>query len=264
MKKLILVKLGGSLITDKLRPYVARPAIIRRLAREIKTAWDKGFRFVVAHGSGSFGHTSAVEYRTADGIRKKEDVFGLAVVQQDAIKINRIVNKIFLQEGLPCLSFIPSSFTSARDKKLDKIFVRPIIQALKIGALPLVFGDVILDKKLGCCIFSGEVTLSNLIKPLTTAGFKITKAIQCGITKGVYDEKGKMVPTITNDSLSCLVEALGDSDGADVTGGVKHKIEECLKMANSGIDSLIIDGRRRGELLKAIVGRKVKGTVVTK
>lgn len=264
MKKLILVKLGGSLITNKLKPYAARPVTIRRLAKEIKTAWVKGFRFVVSHGSGSFGHTSATKYHTAEGIKKKGDVFGLAVVQQDAIKIDRIVNEIFLEESLPCLSFIPSSFTLAKNKKLDKIFVEPIIQALKIDALPLVFGDVILDKKIGCCIFSGEVTLDNLIKPLTRAGLEIVKTIQCGITKGVYDEKGRTVPIITKESSSYLAKAFGGSDGADVTGGMEHKIKECLKMADSGIDSLIIDGRKKGELLKAILGKKVKGTVVTK
>lgn len=106
MKELVLIKLGGSVITDKSQPYTAKSEVISFLAQEIKEAWDKGFRFIVSHGSGSFGHTSAAKYQTALGIKKKEDVFSLAIVQQDAIAINRIVNKFFLGESLPVLRLL--------------------------------------------------------------------------------------------------------------------------------------------------------------
>jgi len=125
MKELVLVKLGGSLITNKSKPYVANLAAIRRLVEEIKFCWEKGYRFVISHGSGSFGHTSAAKHKTAEGITNKEDVCGMGVVQQDAIAINRIVSKIFLKESLPVLSFIPSSFAFADDKKLEEIFSLP-------------------------------------------------------------------------------------------------------------------------------------------
>jgi len=147
MKELILIKLGGSLITNK----------------------------------------------------NNRSVYGLAIVQRDAFKINRIVNEIFLEIGLPVLSFMPSSFTFAQNKKLNKLFTDPIIKALEIGALPLVLGDIILDKKNGCCIFSGETTLDNLIIPLQKAGYSIKKVIQCGITEGIYDDKGKTIPLITDN-----------------------------------------------------------------
>lgn len=259
---LVLVKLGGSLITDKNKPYTAKPKIIRRLAKEVKICWNRGFRFLISHGSGSFGHTSSAKYKTAQGIRNKKDVYGLAVVQQDALMINRIVNKIFLEEKLPVLSFVPSSFTMANNKNLSDIFAEPIIQALMIDALPLVFGDVILDKKLGCCIFSGEKTLDNLIKPLTKAGFKFEKIIHCGTTDGVYDEKGRMIPLITKNSFVKLKKAIGLSESTDVTGGILHKVRESLEIAKWGIKSLIINSKTPGNLKKAILGKKVKGTLI--
>lgn len=262
MKKIALVKLGGSIITDKSRPYTARPEIIKSLAKEIKKTWDRGHRFVIAHGGGSFSHTSASQYQTHEGIKKPADVFGLAVVQQDALKINRIVNEIFLAEGLPVLSFIPSSFTLARNRSLEDIFARPIIQALKIGALPLVFGDVILDKDLGCCIYSGEATLDNLIRPLLQAGFEIDKVIQCGDTDGVYDEEGKTIAKIGLQSFAEWKQLFGGSGATDVTGGMRHKIEESLKMAEMGIDSLIINGGKVDNLLRAILGKDAGGTLI--
>jgi len=263
-KELILVKLGGSLITAKNKPYKAKPAIIRRLAKEIKAGWKKGVYFLIAHGSGSFGHTSAAKYQTADGIKKKKDVFGLAVVQQDAFQINSLVNKIFIEEGLPILSFVPSSFTLAHGKKLKRIFIEPIIQALKVGALPLVFGDVILDEKNGCCIFSGETTLDNLIAPLTSASYKITKIIQAGMTDGVYDERGETIPVITPNSLHHFKKAIGSSQATDVTGGMLHKVEESLEIASKrGIETVIINGSLANRLRKAILGKIIQGTLIT-
>jgi len=264
MKKIILIKLGGSIITDKSKPYTSRTEVIKDLAGQIKSAWNKGYRFIISHGSGSFGHTSASKYKTAEGLINKQSVYGLAVVQQDALAINRIVNKIFLEEGLPVLSFVPSSFSFAGNSQLSTIFVEPIIEALKIDALPLVFGDVIIDRVLGCCIFSGETTLDNLISPLIKAGYVIKRIIQAGNTDGVYDREGKTVPRIDNKNFTDIKKLIGSSGSADVTGGMLHKIEESLKMAEKSIDCLIINGEKKKALLKAILGEPVQGTLVTK
>ncbi len=263
MPKLTLIKLGGSVITDKNKPYTAKPETIRRLAREIKAARKKGHLFLISHGSGSFGHTSAAKYGIAEGIKEKKGVYGLAVVQEDALAINRIVSDIFLKEGLPVLSFVPSSFSLAERKKLTAIFVSPIIEALRLEALPLVFGDIILDSRKGSCIFSAEKTLDNLIPPLLKAGFKIEKVIQASSTDGVYDEEGKAIPKITPASFKKLKKVIGGSRTTDVTGGMLHKIEESLRMAEQGIENLIINGEKEGNLLKAILGEKVEGTLIS-
>lgn len=262
MKNLILIKLGGSLITDKSRPYTARPAVIRNLAKQIKILWDDGYRFVIAHGGGSFPHISAAKYKTVEGIKKEEDIYGLAVVQQDALAINRIVNQIFLKEKLPVLSFAPSSFSLAKNGRRWKIFGEPVIWALKIKALPLVFGDVVLDCKKGCAIFSGEVTLNNLISPLKKAGYRIKEIIFCGITDGVYDLKGKTIKKINQETFRCWSKNLHRPETVDVTGGMDHKVRESLAAAKLGVPSLIINGFRKNELYRAVKGWPTKGTFV--
>jgi isopentenyl phosphate kinase len=262
MRKLILIKFGGSLITDKTKPYTSKPGTISRLAKEIKKAEASGYKILISHGSGSFGHTLASKYKTADGIKKKEDVLGLCLVQQDAIAINRIVNKIFLENKINCLSFFPSSFSLARNKNLESIFVGPIITALKHDIIPIVFGDIILDAKLGCCIFSGEVTLNNLSSELIKRGFKIEKIIYCGITDGVYDAEGKTISVLNPKKFRELKQEIGASDGIDVTGGMAHKVDEAIKMAKRGIETLIINGRIVGNLEKAILGQETKGTLI--
>lgn len=263
MKKLILVKLGGSLITDKNKPYTSKPKIISRLAKEIKKAHFLGHKIVVSHGSGSFGHTLASKYKTVDGIKKKRDIYGLCLVQQDAIAINRIVNEIFLKNKINCLSFVPSSFSFAEDKKLKAIFVEPIVAALRINVVPIVFGDIILDEKTGCCIFSGEATLDNLSSELRKRGFKIEKVIQCGTTNGVYDAHGQTIPKITSKSFGKFKSFILGAGGVDVTGGMLHKVEESLRIAKSGVDVYIVNGREKDNLYQAIISRPKLGTLIT-
>ena len=70
--EVVLVKLGGSLITDKRQPETAREDVIERLAGELAELGQDGVRLVLGHGSGSFGHhkpiTVEVE-RTAGPLR---------------------------------------------------------------------------------------------------------------------------------------------------------------------------------------------------
>ena len=70
MSELVLLKLGGSVITDKSQPFTAREDTIRRLGREIRQALEDqpNLRLVLGHGSGSFGHVVAQNYRTREGI----------------------------------------------------------------------------------------------------------------------------------------------------------------------------------------------------
>ena len=55
--ELVFLKLGGSLITEKSRPYTPRHDVIERLAREIERARGegRGVRLLLGHGGGAVG-----------------------------------------------------------------------------------------------------------------------------------------------------------------------------------------------------------------
>src|SRR5262245_34803742 len=91
MPDAILLKLGGSLITDKRRPGVARPEVITRLAEEVARAARGPARLVVGHGSGSFGHVAAARYHLAKGLRETGQLPGVSRTQARAGQLNRRV-----------------------------------------------------------------------------------------------------------------------------------------------------------------------------
>ena len=91
--ELVFVKLGGSVITDKLRPSTAQPDVIRQLAGELKAALvaSPDLRVLLGHGSGSFGHIPAQEHRVRQGIPPGADWWGYAETGAIAARLNRIV-----------------------------------------------------------------------------------------------------------------------------------------------------------------------------
>jgi isopentenyl phosphate kinase len=48
----------------------------------------------------------------------------------------------------------------------------------------------------------------------------------------------------------------------DVTGGMKNKVEELLRLAKSGIESEIVNANKRGVLKRLVAGERGLGTVI--
>ena len=66
---MFIVKLGGSVITDKSRENSFKQEIANRLSREIKNANKKS---IIIHGAGSFGHILAKKYNLDQGFKSDE------------------------------------------------------------------------------------------------------------------------------------------------------------------------------------------------
>ena len=263
MEKLILVKLGGSIITNKSKEYFAREENITRFAREIKLALNEAnIKIIVGHGAGSFAHTPASVYKTKEGLIAKNSLFGMGVTEEAARRLNGIVVKKFVGEKLPVYTFSPGSFIISDAKVYSKSYIDPIIKALEIGIVPIVHGDVVLDIKMGFTIFSTEKILSILANRMKK-NYEI-KMIYVTDVDGVHDERGEVIPVITNKNFDQLKSSIDGAKGVDVTGGMLHKVEEALFLAKkTGIKTQIINGKRPGLLKNVILGKKVGGTIIS-
>jgi len=263
VKKLILIKLGGSVITDKSKPFVAKPDVIKRLVGEIIQAKKvyKG-KILIGHGSGSFGHTVAAKYKTQEGMVGKDSLKGFSLTAEAAVKINRVVIRQCLNQALPVASFSPLSFIYAKEGKPLFVLTSQIKKALEIGLIPVIYGDVVMDETVGFCIYSGEKILDLLAIKLLKY-YKIDKIIMVGGTDGVLDEEGKTIVNITSRNYSGIKKSLSGSKAVDVTGGMLHKVEESLNLAvREKISTVIINGNKRDNLMKEILGKDVVSTTI--
>ena len=223
----VFLKLGGSLITDKTRPYTARREIISRLAGKVRQALDAApdLRLLIGHGSGSFGHWAAKPHGTRQGVHTPAQWRGYAKVAAAAARLNRIVTDRFLNAGVPVLSLQPSASARCHDGVLEHLDTRPIHAALAQGLVPLVYGDVALDDVRGGTIISTEDIFLYLADNLHPA-----RILLLGQVPGVLGPDGTVVPNVTPADLPALRAVLDGSVGVDVTGGMADKVARMVEL----------------------------------
>ncbi len=260
---LVLVKLGGSLITRKGRERSARREVIRRLASEILRARSRlGVRILLGHGSGGFGHRAAKSAGLRGGLRSGRQLEGVGLTQLRARELHQIVLASLVEAGVRPFSLAPSSFLVLRDRRPLHVFADAAAEALRRGLLPVVYGDVAADLKRGAAVCSTETALASLGRALATRRFRLVRALWLGDTDGVYDARGRTVEELTAATWRGLRPAVRADPAADVTGGMAHRVEVALSLARMGVESWILDGRPEGSLYEALLGHRPGGTVV--
>ncbi|MGH7204086.1 MAG: isopentenyl phosphate kinase [Candidatus Levyibacteriota bacterium] len=255
-QELLGLKIGGSVITDKAVPYKAKRDVIRSIAKSLKAV---EMPLLIAHGSGSFGHTSAQKYGGKNGYTHK---WGIAKVARDAQEINRILMDIFIEEGLPVISFSPRSLLLTEEGRPVQFLFAPIEEALKQGLIPVMYGDVIWDTKQKTTIFSGETLLNLICQHLQRQDYQISDIIQLCNVPGVLDERKQIIPEINQKNWSTVKDNVISLQVADVTGGMSHKIEDALVMTGYGIKTMITHSNSVVFLQEFFEGKYVKGTLI--
>lgn len=262
-RELVLVKLGGSLITDKTRPETPRPEVIARLASEVKEATgDEDVRLIIGHGSGSFGHVAAQRHRIQEGVDHCGQLVGVSATQEQASKLHRLVIAALRDAGVAAFSLAPSSFVLAADGEPEQLWPEPLLAALRLGLVPVVFGDVVMDRQRGATICSTEALFRALVPALGSRGRFVQRVVWLGETDGIYDSQGKTIAEISTRDLGKVLEGLAGAAGIDVTGGIRHRLDTAGILADQGIGSWIGNGQRPGALVEALRGENRHGTLI--
>ena len=262
--ELIFLKLGGSLITQKDKPFTENKEIIERIAKEIHQARKKKpFKLLIGNGGGSYPHVPAKKYRTTEGIINKDSLKGIAEVQDAASRLNRIIVRALLDAGENAISIQPSSIALTKNSRIVEFHTKPLEMFLEKNMVPVVYGDVGLDLEQGCSIISTEELFVFLAKKIKPKGI-----VSAGIVDGVFtadpfkNPEVKLISEITLKNYPKIKKMLSGSAGIDVTGGMLLKVERYLELAEIGINSYIISGLAKNRLKKALLGEKVKGTII--
>lgn len=251
MAELILIKLGGSVLTDKAGREAVRPAVLRRLCAELAAGMPQGV--VVGHGSGSFGHRAAIEHECPDGVFTESQASAAAATREAALRLHGLVLEALEGAGVRARSVPPAEWCHWRAGELQAD-PEPVRRALAAGTVPLVMGDVIPRFEGGSRIASTESVLLAVAEHLV-----VERAIWVGETDGILDREGRTLPTLTaNNQLHFEIPA-----GADVTGGMARRWEAVRSLAACGVESLLVNGLREGQLATALAGDPVIGTRVT-
>ncbi len=267
MDELVFLKLGGSLITDKTRPYTIRPQTLARLASEIAAALrqNPGLGLVLGHGSGSFGHTAAKEYRTREGLPHPSPQTywqGFAEVWYQAAQLNRLVMEALHAAKIPALALSPAASVTARGGQVQAWDLTPIKAALQAGLVPVIYGDVIFDEVRGGTILSTEDLFVHLARHL-----RPNRILLAGLEAGVWADfpaRTRLLNEIRPEVLETNRTGFGSPAGADVTGGMLAKVELMLALIRElpALKVHIFSGDVEGAVEQALNGMP-SGTVIS-
>jgi len=253
---LIFLKLGGSLITEKTRPYTARTEKIDELIGQIKAALskDSALQLVLGHGSGSFGHHAASQFDTHLGVSGPAAWHGFAEVWYQASRLNRIVIDALHRAGLPVVTFSPAASVTAHDGKVFIWDTYPLRSALSNGLVPVIHGDVVFDEIRGGTILSTETLFSHLARELKPA-----RILLAGLEAGVWADfpaRTHLIESIIPGDSAHGLGGLGEASGADVTGGMRSKVLDMLALVEQvpGLEGLIFSGESSETLGRALAG----------
>ena len=248
MSERILLKLGGSVITDKTADCAIDYDQLSLVASAISRV--NAGPLVIIHGDGSCGHPEAKRYRLDEGaVAGQTD--RIYITHQTVSRLNDAVVGTLRQMGIPAAGIHPFHTAVADKGRLLSFECRHLEKMLMLGMVPVIHGDVVMDLSQGACIVSGD----QLVRYLAVA-LGINRVGLATDVPGVLDG-GRVVPVITSALVSAL--QIGSSMHTDVTGGMRGKMNELLGLAEAGIGSEIFHVSRIGDFL---AGTGTGGTTV--
>jgi len=258
---MIIVKLGGSVFSDKAgEPENFREEVVRSIAEEIKEFYP-GEDFIVVHGGGSFGHPEAKKYELREGLlglsedalfwRKK----GFSLTHHAMLRASMKIVEAFIETGLPAVSVSSSSVFLMDADRVVYGDVEPVRKLIETGFIPALFGDVAVDLERGVDILSGDQIVTYLTKL-----FRPRKVIFLMNVDGIYDGRpgeGRLLFEILPENIDAIIKRLEGGAKApgekDVTGGIINKLREAKEIARFS-EVWFVNGLVPGRLSGAIRG----------
>jgi isopentenyl phosphate kinase len=246
----VLLKLGGSVITDKAANGIIRSGEIEKIAETI--AGREGMSLVIVHGAGSCGHPEARRYQVSSGV-SAENREAIYVTHMAVRRLNDAIVMALRSAGVEAVGVQPLSACFADKGRLISCECRPLECMLRLGIIPVLHGDMVMDHTSGACVVSGD----QLVRVLSTS-LGMNRIGLATDVPGVFSD-GRVLPEITPAMVGTLT--LGDSNHIDVTGGMRGKVKELCQLAESGIPSDIFHVSRIGDFLDGIPhgGTRVRG-----
>jgi isopentenyl phosphate kinase len=249
-----ILKIGGSVLTDKNKASAARPGEIARIAREIGEGPDTGL--VLIHGAGSFGHHQAHEYNLTGGLTDWS-IKGILPTHNAVASLSRMVVEALQMSGVDALPVHPLSCCTLDNGRIAQLYLGSINIMLRSGIMPVLHGDVAMDTSKGVGVLSGDQLVLCLARDL--------KADRVGIgtnVDGVLDNSGKVIREITPANIKEVKTLLSGSGGVDVTGGMLGKITELMTLAEAGIPSRVFNAETPGNVEKFLKNDLKEGTFI--
>ncbi len=259
--KPIVVKLGGSVVTAKEKTFTPNIPSINRIVKEIAEA--RLDSLILIHGGGSFGHPVAREYQIVEGYKTPSQKIGFSKTRQAMMALNKLVIDTFIRQNIPVVAIQPSACITTKGGRIQHFDITAIQHFLRLGFIPVLYGDAVLDLELGFTILSGDQIAAELAMI-----FNAEKMVIAVDVDGLFTDdpksnpNAKMINEISLEELNGLLDSIDVAKTVDVTKGMRGKVTELIPTVERGIQIDIVNASIADRLYKALKGEKVTGTKI--
>ncbi len=258
--KTVVIKYGGAAQTDD--------ELKKKFARDIALMHLIGIKVVIVHGGGkkinSILEKLDIKTEFVDGQRvtSKENMEVVEMVLSGLV--NKEITSLLNHNGVKAigLSGKDASFlkATAKDEKrfgltgvITKVDQAVLQRLLDENFIPVI-APIATGLKLGDPGFNIN---ADLAASKIAIALKAEKIVFLTDTKGVLDEKAKLISTLKKDKIDDLIRS------GVIQGGMLPKVEACLDTISNGVKKAhIIDGRVEHSLLLELFTSDGIGTVI--
>jgi isopentenyl phosphate kinase len=263
LSRLLVLKLGGSLITDKSKPYCLREEKIKSVSKEIKECLDGKLvdQLIIVHGVGSYGHPPVIEHKLHKGFIDPGQLMPISRTQSKVNELRAYLTSSLQDAGLPVNLFHTSSIASAEKGWIVSMHLDAVRGFLKIGMVPVLGGDMVQDSAMGFSVGSGDRVAVILAQELHA-----TDLVFATDVAGVIDSDPKLnkgAKLIRELSLGDIEHLSAKSAMADASGAMRGKLANLEGLRNElrdGLRAEIISMMEPGRLKGLLSGENVEGT----
>ncbi|MBU7029644.1 MAG: isopentenyl phosphate kinase family protein [Theionarchaea archaeon] len=247
---MIIIKLGGSAITDKTQDFTPRLEVIENAAAQISRIQEQ---VILVHGGGSYGHPLAREFELHRGFKDKSQLKGVSQTRYAMTELNQLIVSHLIMKGVPAVAVQPSACFLCENKRIKRSFLDPVKKLLELQCVPVLYGDVVTDLEMGFCILSGDQIVSYLAEKVSPKKVIFGLNVDGLYTKDPNHEDAELIRDITFSDLN----SISGGETGDVTKGMKGKLAEIMRM--KGIEVDLINLLKDKTLIKAVTD-EVEGT----
>ncbi|WP_299491112.1 isopentenyl phosphate kinase [uncultured Shewanella sp.] len=253
----LIIKLGGSIITDRQKPYTLEKETCRHLIKKIKKLKQQSTRpIVLILGGGSFGHPSVHQYNLANA----GSYSNLQQFSRLTLSLYQLVQEFMevgYEESVDFSPFQSNSLFVSRNGQIERVFDDPITNCFKLNHIPLLTGGVAFDLEKGQMIF-GSDRVPELIATMYPSG----QSIFVSDIDGVYDaSKNQIYKRITPTDYEAICHSIFESQKLDVTNGMQGKVDSAMRLVHLGVESVICSvSTFLNQETKQILSKGLKGT----
>jgi isopentenyl phosphate kinase len=241
---MIILKIGGSALTDKKTGESFISEVSERVSREL----PKDKKIAIVHGVGYTGHKLAKEYMLHKGLQDNADKW--AHLRTEVKNITKEIVGTMVKGGHNAIELSVTSSMRTSQGRLVYLDFEILKEFISRGFIPVLHGDGVLDDTYGLVVISGDKIATELALCL-----KADMIIYGTDVDGILDSNSNVIPEITGDNFPNI----DIKDNGDFSGGLKNKIVETMRL--KGTEVKIINLRKDGVLKKALQNEKV-GTII--